>query len=206
VIVIGGCDGALQPGAQGYDAGGNGARAGGGASGAGGGGGSGAADASDGGAAGAGGSRAPHVPGTCLAPAADDALARFQTGVIGSWLGTATTPAGWTWSTATVEFTFFCDGHYHARCLAAEGLAPDSCVALYYGTDDDDEQKTYDLDDVGSDGRATADIVVVFETGNTTTRDRLDAIDLSLPADQLAFDLIHLGQYGPVHYELQRVP
>jgi hypothetical protein len=192
-IVVCGCDGALQPGAPSDDAGGGAV-------------GTGGANASDDGAAGAAGSSGPHVPGACIAPAADAALARFQTGVVGSWLGTATTPTGWTWSTATVEFTFFCDGHYHARCRAAEGLDPDSCVALYYGTDDDDDQKTYDIFDVRSDGRATADIVVVFDISNTTTFDRLDAIDLSVPGDRLTFDLIHLAQYGPVHYELQRMP
>jgi hypothetical protein len=147
----------------------------------------------------------PHVPGPCLQPAADPALARFQNGVVGHWAGTATTPDGWAWSWATVEFTFFCDGHYQGRCLAAEGVDPASCVALYNGTDDDDPHKTYAIDDVRADGTAIGDIVVYFPTA-TTTHDILDAIDLGLDGNTLSFDLIHLEEYGPVHYELVRAP
>ena len=153
-----------------------------------------------------GGPAAPHDPGPCLEPATDPALARFQTGVIGHWMGTAMTPLGWTWSRATVEFTFFCDGHYHGRCLAAEGSDSASCVALYYGTDDDDPHKTYEINDVRADGKATGEIVIYFDISFTTTDDRLDAIELGTDATTLSFDLIHLGQYGPVHYDLRRAP
>jgi hypothetical protein len=198
-VVLWGCGGALQPASPIDEPGGT--------SGAAGGAGTGVPGVNDGGAAGAAGSPSPHVPGPCIEPAADAALARFQTGVVGSWVGTATTPTGWTWARATVEFTFFCDGHYHARCLVAEGgLDPTYCVALYNGTDDDNPQKTYEIYDVRSDGKATAHIVVYFDISNTTTRDELEAIDLAAAGDRLAFDLIHLDQYGPLHYDLQRVP
>jgi hypothetical protein len=59
---------------------------------------------------------------------------------------------------------------------------------------------------VRADGKATARLVVFFDISNTTTDDVLEAIELSTAGDRLAFDLIHLGQYGPVHYELQRAP
>ena len=123
-------------------------------------------------------------------------------------MGTATAPTGWIWSHATVEFTFFCDGVYHARCLVADGVevAAESCGALYYDTDEDNPQKTYEIYDVRSDGKATADIVVYFGLSNTTTRDKLEAIDLAPAGDRLAFDFMHLGQYGPIHYDLRRAP
>jgi len=152
-----------------------------------------------------GGQGLPDVSGPCLPPAADPALARFQAGVVGSWTGTAITPDGWTWSRATVEFTFFCDGHYHDRCLAAEGIDPEGCVALYYGSDDDDPHKTYEINDVRADGKAKGNVVVWFgaETGSTVD-DQLDAIDLAADGSTLAFDFFHFGQYGPVHYDLAR--
>ena len=188
-IVLWGCSGDLQPGSPSDEPGGT----------------NGAAGST--GTAGAGGAPEPYVPGPCIEPAADAALARFQTGVVGSWLGTATTPTGWSWARATVEFTFFCDGHYHARCLASEGgFDPEYCVALYSGTDDDNPQKTYEIYDVRSDGKATGYIVVYFDLTNTTTRDDLEALDLAAAGDRLAFDLIHLSQYGPIQYELQRAP
>jgi hypothetical protein len=199
-LVLWGCGGALQPG----DGGMSGAAGSAGTSGAAG---TSATGLIDGGFAGTAGAAGPDDSGPCLQPSDVAVLARFQTGVLGSWLGTATTPSGWTWSTATVEFTFFCDGHYHARCLSAEGLSPDSCVALYYGTDADSAEKTYDIYDVGvAAGTATANIDVVFDTSNSVTHDKLNAIALDDAADRLAFDLIHLNQYGPVHYDLQRAP
>jgi hypothetical protein len=140
-----------------------------------------------------------YVPATCV-PLSDNAtLARFQAGMIGTWSGTATTPAGWTWSQATVEFTFFCDGHYQGRCLAADA----ECVALYYGTDADAPQKTYELDDLHLDGSASGNIVVYFPEG-TTTDDQLLDVALDATAGNLSFDLWHLFEYGPVHYQLQR--
>ena len=163
-----------------------------------------------GGAAGSPVSPDPYVPGPCIELAADAALARFQAGVLGSWMGTGTAPTGWLWSKATVAFTFYCDGHYDSRCLAAtEGLDPDSasCIALYYGSDGVSAEKTYEIYDVRSDGKATGNISVFFgNTGGGTTLDRLDAIDLSAAGDRLSFDFVHLGQYGPLHYDLQRAP
>src|SRR5262245_35106533 len=92
-----------------------------------------------------------YTPGPCLQPATDPALARFQVGIVGRWMGTVTPPAGWDWSDGTVEFVFHCDGHYQSRCDAAGGRAPESCVALYYGSDGDDPSKTYEINDVRAD-------------------------------------------------------
>jgi len=146
-----------------------------------------------------------YTPGPCLQPATDPALARFQAGIVGHWMGTATTPVGWDWSDGTVEFAFYCDGHYQSRCAAAGGRAPESCVALYYGTDADDPLKTYEINDVRADGKAMGDIVIFFGMTDVTN-DHLEAIALDAGASTLAFDLIHLRQYGPVHYQLDRQP
>ena len=140
----------------------------------------------------------PYAPASCLAISPDPALARLQTGIVGDWTGDATTPAGWTWSKANVEFRFFCDGHYQDRCLAAEGLAPDSCVALYYGTDADNPAKTYQVQD------ASTALIVIYFPVTTTTDDQLANINLSADGSALSYDLYHEDQYGPVHYQLIR--
>jgi hypothetical protein len=140
----------------------------------------------------------PYTPANCTALSPIPTVARLQTGIVGDWEGTATTPADWSWSSATVEFRFFCDGHYQDRCLAAEGPAPEGCVALYYGTDADNPAKTYQVEDA-----ATAEIVVYFPEA-TTTDDQLANIELSTDGTGLSFDLYHEGLYGPVQYQLFR--
>ncbi len=141
--------------------------------------------------------------GACLQPSIDPALARFQVGIVGAWTGTAIAPSGWTWTNATVAFTFDCRDHYQSRCLAVnEGLDAD-CVALYYGTDEDSLEKTYAVTDVRADGKATGEIDVYFFPGDTT-HDLLTNVDLEVAGARLSFDLIHLDKYGPVHYDLIR--
>ena len=134
--------------------------------------------------------------------ASEAALARFQVGMVGAWTGTATAPSTWNWTKATVEFAFDGDGHYHARCIAHDGTDPE-CVALYYGTDDDSPEKTYAVSAVRPDGKATGDIRVYFFPGDTTD-DALNAIDLDPTGQTLSFDLMHLRDYGPIHYALVR--
>ena len=154
------------------------------------------------GAVDAGGGAADAAAGRCVDPAMDPALARFQVGMVGTWSGRATAPSTWNWTQATVDFAFDCDGHYHARCVAHDGTDP-TCVALYYGTDADSPEKTYAVSDVRADGKATGDIEVYFFPGDTTD-DALNAIDLDPTGQTLSFDVIHLGQYGPIHYALFR--
>jgi hypothetical protein len=124
-----------------------------------------------------------------------DAVMRVKNGLIGTWTGTATTP--WV-PTYHVTFTFDSYTHYASRALDGGGTP-----ALYYGSDQDSPLKQYDITDVQANGDALGTIDIYFgESG--TTRDSLQSIQLSADLSRLKFSVMHLDQYGPLQYDLQR--
>jgi len=51
-------------------------------------------------------------------------------------------------------------------------------------------------------GKGVGQIDIAWAEHSDTNRDRLRRIELM--GDQLRFDLIHMGEYGPVTFELHR--
>ena len=110
------------------------------------------------------------------------------------------------WPRATVEFTFFCDGVTITRAASPPKAPIPSLRRALLGTDADHPQKTYEIFDVRSDGKATGTSSCTSELSNTTTHDELEAIDLAAAGDRLVFDFISTSTVGPIHYDLQREP
>lgn len=123
-------------------------------------------------------------------------LMRLRNGVLGTWIGTATTP--WV-APYGVTFTFDSYTHYSAHSL--EGGNP----ALYYGTDEDSPEKKYDITDIQDNGDGVGIIDVVFGPGNFT-RQVLSGIALSADGNTLTFWYLEGGTHGPLQYDLQRAP
>jgi hypothetical protein len=125
-----------------------------------------------------------------------DRLAWIKAGMIGDWAGTITTP--WTGS-YQVEITFRADGTYSARSLDPNN------TAFYYGSDDDDPNKRYDVFDVWANGHGRGWIDLTFGP-SSFVRDELDMIRLSASQNLLRFDVWHVanGRYGPIEAQLNR--
>jgi hypothetical protein len=124
-----------------------------------------------------------------------DALMRVKNGLIGTWTGTATTP--WT---SSYRVTFIFDSYTH---YASRSLDGNSTSALYYGSDQDSPLKQYEVTDVQANGDAVGTIDIYFGD-SSTTRDSLQSIQLSTDLSRLKFSVMHLDQYGPLQYDLQR--
>jgi hypothetical protein len=120
---------------------------------------------------------------------------RVKNGMIGTWTGTATTP--WV-APYTVTLVFDTYTHYSAKSSGT------STTALYYGSDEDSPLKRYSVDDILASGDAVGTIDVYFGASGTN-HDRLEGIELSADSSQLKFFFMHLGQYGPLRYDLVRV-
>ena len=128
-----------------------------------------------------------------ITPTSFDELAA---GVIGTWVGCATTP--WT-PMYRVTFVFREDGSYSAK--SGEGLDGQRMVALYYGTDEDSDLKRYYLTDLQASRLGLGEIDVYFDVG-TVVRDQLR--NIRLMGDKVEFEMFHFGQYGPLSYRLER--
>lgn len=127
-------------------------------------------------------------------------LAEIRKGMLGSWKGTVTTP--WV-APYTVDMELRGDGTYSARNLTPD---PDFRVpALYYGTDEDQANKVWLIDDLKANGDATGEIHVSFGEGNAV-RDEIRHLRVSADGSRLSFEMWHFGTYGPVAFELTRAP
>lgn len=118
----------------------------------------------------------------------------IQEKIIGSWVGTVSTP--WTESYG-VNIEFKADGTYSAQSSSS------TYPAFYYGTDDDSELKTYDIYDQYDTGECVGTITVLFDVG-TTNVSKLDFISFSEGYNNLTFEYWHRSEYGPVVFELTR--
>ena len=117
-------------------------------------------------------------------------------GVIGTWVGCATTP--WT-PMYKVTFVLRSDGTYSAK--SGEGLDGQRMAALYYGTDKDSPLKRYALTDLQASGLGLGEIDVYFD-GGSVVRDWLR--NIRLMGDKLEFEMFHDGTYGPITFRLNR--
>ena len=120
----------------------------------------------------------------------------LESGVIGTWVGCATTP--WT-PMYKVTFVLRNDGTYSAK--SGEGLDGQRMLALYYGTDKDSALKRYALTDLQASGLGLGEIDVVFDS-HSVVRD--DLRNVRLMGDKLEFEMFHMGSYGPITFRLNR--
>lgn len=124
-------------------------------------------------------------------------LETIQKHFIGQWEGKATPPSNWT-EPYTVSIDFKADGTYSAKNTSSSPKA----TAFYYGTDEDSDLKVFDIYNLYSTGKATANITIVFRQG-TTNIGKLNFITMSEDYNQLSFEFWK-GSYGPIKYTLTR--
>jgi len=146
-------------------------------------------------------------PGPWIPVATSDAaelLAGVQAAMPGRWQGLATSP----WTTPyRVEIGFTADGHYSGRCTE---LSSDCCLAFYYGSDDDSPIKRYRVEDATLSGNVFGEIDVAFayddEYGLPGWQGELTNIRRDASGNGLRFSFSRSDGYGPVEYDLRRVP
>jgi hypothetical protein len=117
-------------------------------------------------------------------------------GMVGSWHGCVDTP--WV-PTYWVDLAFRADGTYSS--VASEVLDGSKQPAMYYGTDADDPDKVWRIDDLQDSGLGVGIIDIVFG-GDSENRDEISAIRLM--GDRLEFEMMHRGAYGPLVFQLVR--
>ena len=112
----------------------------------------------------------------------------------GSWHGCVTTP--WVpeyW----VDLTFRADGTYSSS--VGEVLDSFPVPAMYYGTDADDPDKRWRIDDLQASGLGVGIIDIAF--GGAVNR---DVSGIRLMGNRLEFEMMHRGAYGPLVFQLVR--
>jgi hypothetical protein len=122
----------------------------------------------------------------------------LATGVVGTWQGCVLTP--WI-APYFVTMTLRADETYSA--ISTEVLDGQDMIAMYYGMDEDAPQKRYHLADMLDDGLGVGQIDIVFDVGSVN---RGDLRNVRLMGDRLEFEFFHRGQYGPLVFQLLRVP
>jgi hypothetical protein len=119
-------------------------------------------------------------------------LTEVRQRLVGTWVGTRRTP----WEGEhPVTMTFTSDGHYSAHCL-------DGCIALYYGSDSDSSEKTYQITQVNSDGTGFGEIAIWFSAGNTN-RGEISNLGFNSDGNTVAFT-VYKDNYGPLDFTLTR--
>jgi hypothetical protein len=120
----------------------------------------------------------------------------MQNGMVGTWQGCVTTP--WV-PKYFVTITFRNNGNYSAK--SGEQLDFRDMNAMYYGTEDDNASKKFSINNVQS-GVGSGNIVIWFGNSGTTTND--DLKNVKLMGNKLSFEILHLKQYGPLTFQLNR--
>jgi hypothetical protein len=129
-------------------------------------------------------------------------LRRIQAGMVGTWIGTNSNP--WT-SPYQVRIAFGADGSYSGHC--AQGTCP--APVFYYGIDDDSPAKTYLLQSLNADDSAGGTIQITFDVaGANAGPGSLEEVFVSADGQHLNFEFwaTWSGRYGPVRFDLMRVP
>ena len=120
-------------------------------------------------------------------------LARLRRGIVGRWAGVQTNP--WT-GPCQHTFTFEASGIYSAHSPG------ESCVVLYYGSNNDSPEKKYTLDDVKPGGEGMGQIGIYFGPGNTYPGEMRN-VALSEDLQLLKFEVMY-RTYGPMVFSLKR--
>jgi hypothetical protein len=144
----------------------------------------------------------PWVDDTTTDPVA--LLANTRAILPGRWQGLASTP----WTTPyRVAITLREDGHYSSRCTE---LPDGCCEAFYYGSDEDTPLKQYRIEDATLSGNVFGEIDITFkydtELGLPTWQGELSHIRRDASGNGLRFLFQTSNGYGPIEYDLRRVP
>src|SRR5262249_30712176 len=140
----------------------------------------------------------PPPPPACARPGVDphgDPLDRLRWVVAAHWAGMAGSPWG---PPFPGDINVPAGGADSADCLES------SCIALYYGSDQDDPGKMYAIDAVDSVGRGFGNIDIFFQPNDYNT-DVLGDIEVSEDLTSLTFLYTHYeggSVYGPIEYRL----
>jgi hypothetical protein len=131
-------------------------------------------------------------------------LAAVQTRLPGRWGGIATTP----WTTPyRVELTFRNDGTYSGHCTE---FSSDCCTAFYYGSDLESPLKRYRVADATLSGNVFGEIDIAFIYGDEeylpAWQGELSHIEVDASGHALRFEFARSDGYGPISYDLRRVP
>lgn len=146
----------------------------------------------------------PFTPASTSATL-DTVLAQAMSGIVGNWHGVVQTP--WV-PDYEVTLTFRADGTYSGQCLWSSNVC---CRAFYYGTDDDSSLKRYTLDTINTEKAVSGTIDIIFggrgvpyyESGY---QGYLRSVRLNADASRLQFDFWYSDTYGPLKFDLERVP
>jgi len=122
----------------------------------------------------------------------------------GKWIGSVSAP----WALPyNIEMEIFSNGTYSARAISSykylsgeEVLYP----AFYYGTDDDSDSKTIEINDLYATGKAKGEIVIFFDPYTTNTGE-LRNVSFYNDYNTLQFEFWHRGEFGPLKYTLMRL-
>lgn len=125
-----------------------------------------------------------------------NSLQELQSGIVGTWRGCVTQP--WV-PTYEVVIVFKADGTYDS--YSTEKLDSQDMIGLYYGTDSNSHEKKYQLTGFGN-GVGNGLLTIFFENSNTTVNN--DLPNVKLMGNKLSFSFRHLGQYGPLTFQLVR--
>jgi hypothetical protein len=125
-------------------------------------------------------------------------LEKLTDGMVGSWHGCVVTP--WV-PIYSVDLAFRADGTYSST---GELLDFHLIPGMYYGTDNDDPGKRWRIDDFQASGLGSGFIDIAFgaASGGSVNHDPVSAIRLM--GDQLEFEMLHHGSYGPLVFQLVR--
>jgi hypothetical protein len=125
-------------------------------------------------------------------------LAQLRQQMIGTWRGQMTSPFQ---GPQSVQFIFRASANYSAANFT--GMGP----ALYYGTDDENPRKKYEVNDIHTNGDGKGIIVVTFNA-NSGNEGEIDRIRVCNNGQQLDFVFFPtwLGRIGPFEYRLAKEP
>jgi hypothetical protein len=135
----------------------------------------------------------------------EDVLSGAMTGMVGSWHGVVTTP--WV-SPYEVTVSFRADGTYSGQCVWQSNVC---CEAFYYGTDDDSSLKRYALDTINTSKAVSGTIDIIYGGRGVAYYESgyqgyLRNLRLNAGASRMQFEFWYGTDYGPLVFDLERVP
>jgi hypothetical protein len=136
---------------------------------------------------------------------ADKTFDEVKDGIIGTWRGCMFDP--WSSKPFEVEFVFKADGTYESRNIEIS-KNPNTLrtnPALYYGSDANLPGKKFELKNQLTNGEVEGDLYIAFSASNDgAVLDKIRSVSLSADGNKLYFEVIHLSNYGPLRYKLEK--
>jgi hypothetical protein len=123
-----------------------------------------------------------------------DKLAWVKAGIVGEWVGTTTN----VWEPPCIDVTV----SFGASGYSAHSPG-EACIVFYWGTNADSPFKTYDLNDVKTNGEVYGDITLYFSGGSTVGAEIRHLI-LSDDKQDLTFEVWRQTVNNPIVATLKR--